>query len=137
MEYQSDSLSGEITTQNEYNMSYDSTELECDVEDLDQTSSSDSEETYSEETSSSSDLDSEWETSDDSDSEGTSRSDSEVGENLNGIPLYSGARLSTIESCILILQYSLKHSLTKKGFEELLQLMIAHLLKDAKVQKSV
>ena len=42
-------------------------------------------------------------------------------------PLYDGAKLSVFESYSLLLQYSLRHSLTKLAFSDLLQLVGQHL----------
>lgn len=42
-------------------------------------------------------------------------------------PLYGGADLSVLDSYILLLQYSLRHSLTKKAFSELIDLVTVHL----------
>ena len=51
--------------------------------------------------------------------------------------LYDGAQINVLESYILMLQFALKHTLTKKVFEELLLLIIAHLPKEAKIPKSI
>ena len=42
-------------------------------------------------------------------------------------PLYDGADLTVFESYSLLLQYSLRHGLTKRAFSELLQLVGVHL----------
>ena len=52
-------------------------------------------------------------------------------------PLYDGARISVIDSYILMLQYALKHSLTKKAFEELIKLISVHLPTDTNMSKSI
>ena len=38
-------------------------------------------------------------------------------------PIYEGANIAVVDSYLLMFQYSLKHSLTKKAFEELLKLV--------------
>ena len=52
-------------------------------------------------------------------------------------PLYPGADLSIFESYLLLLQFSLRHSLTKKAFEELLCLIGSHLPPNAKAATSL
>ena len=42
-------------------------------------------------------------------------------------PVYPGAELTVLESYLLLFQYSLRHSLTKKAFSELLEVVGAHL----------
>ena len=52
-------------------------------------------------------------------------------------PLYGGAPIMVLDSHLLILQYSLRHSLTKKALEELLRLVAAQLPDAAKIPPSV
>ena len=52
-------------------------------------------------------------------------------------PLYPGAPLSSPQRLLLIFQYAMWHSLSKKAFTELLQLLSVHLPKDAQIPKSV
>ena len=52
-------------------------------------------------------------------------------------PLYDGARINVIDSYILMLQYALKHSLTKKAFEKLIKLISVNLPTDANMPKSI
>lgn len=42
-------------------------------------------------------------------------------------PLYDGARLSTLESYLLIMNYALRHGLTKQAMSDLLNLVSQHL----------
>ena len=41
-------------------------------------------------------------------------------QHVGEIPLYDGAQINVLESYILMLQFALKHTLTKKAFKELL-----------------
>ena len=41
-------------------------------------------------------------------------------------PVYPGAELTVLESYLLLFQYSLRHSLTKKAFSELLEVVFAN-----------
>ena len=112
---------------------------------MDSTSSNDfsSTDTYSDKSSvvSESEFDTDSETEDE---EMASSSDSELQE-LDDVehdgseltPLYDGARISVIDSYILMLQYALKHSLTKKAFEELIKLISVHLPTDTNMPKSI
>lgn len=52
-------------------------------------------------------------------------------------PLYTGAQLSALESYLLVFQYAVRHSLTKKAITELLQLLSVHLPVGAAIPKSV
>ena len=52
-------------------------------------------------------------------------------------PLFEGSEVSVLESYLMLLQYSLRHSLTKKAFSELLDLVIAHLPNTAKCATSI
>ena len=52
-------------------------------------------------------------------------------------PLYDGADLNVIDSYLLLLQYSLRHSLTKKAFSELIQLVSVHLPSASKSAESL
>lgn len=51
--------------------------------------------------------------------------------------IYEGADLTVIDSYILLFQYSLRHSLTKKAFSELIQLVSVHLPHSAKSAESL
>ena len=53
------------------------------------------------------------------------------------IPLYAEARLTSLQSSLLVFQYAIRHSLTTKAFTELLQLVSVHVLPGAAVPKSV
>ena len=52
-------------------------------------------------------------------------------------PLFEGSEVSVLESYLMLLQYSLRHSLTKKPFSELLDLVIAHLPNTSKCATSI
>ena len=70
-------------------------------------------------------------TKDNSPPSGTSRRD------FDTRPLYPDARLTTVQSQLLIFQYSIRHSLTSKALTELMQLISVHLPQGATVPKSV
>lgn len=57
--------------------------------------------------------------------------------NLGNGPLYAEARLTSLQSSLLVFQYAIRHSLTTKAFTELLQLLSVHLPKGASIPKSV
>lgn len=48
-------------------------------------------------------------------------------------PLYSGSKLSTFESYLLIMRYGLRHGLTKQALSDLLNLVGMHLPNDSMV----
>ena len=83
-------------------------------------------------------------TSDDSDlidsDDYESQSDS-GDESLSGAtetsPLYPGANLSVLDSCLLLLQFALRYGLTNKAFSQLIRLVEAHLPSSACCLKSV
>ena len=52
-------------------------------------------------------------------------------------PLYPGSDITILDSYILLYEYSLRHSLTKEAFKELLQLVTVHMPSNAKSAKSV
>jgi len=52
-------------------------------------------------------------------------------------PLFDSSNLTTFDSRLMLLQYSLKHSLTKVAFEDLLKLVNSHLPKGTDVCSSV
>ena len=52
-------------------------------------------------------------------------------------PLYEGADITVFESYLLAFQYATRHSLTKKAFEELLQLISIHIPPSAQAPRSV
>ena len=56
---------------------------------------------------------------------------------VSNSPLYSGAQLTALQSHLLIFQFALHHSLTKRAFTELLQLLLVHLPPGSKMPKSV
>ena len=56
---------------------------------------------------------------------------------VSNSPLYPSAQLMTFQSHLLVFQYALCHSLTKRAFTELLQLLSVHLPPGARVPKSV
>ena len=62
---------------------------------------------------------------------------STVAQKSELMPLYDRVRISVIDSYILILHYALKHSLTKKAFEELIKVISVHLPTVGNVPKSV
>ncbi len=51
--------------------------------------------------------------------------------------LYEGADLTEFDSHLLLFQFALRHSLTKKAFSELLDLVAVHVPQTAKVPRSV
>lgn len=51
---------------------------------------------------------------------------------VNNHPLYPDSQLSSFQSLLLVFQYAIRHSLTKKAFTELLQLLSVHLPPGAK-----
>ena len=52
-------------------------------------------------------------------------------------PLYRDAELTALQSQLLIFQYAVRHSLTKKALTELLQLLSVHLPSKASIPTSV
>lgn len=52
-------------------------------------------------------------------------------------PLYDGTSLTTLDSSILLLQFSIRHRLSKAALSELLQLVTAHLPSSAQNQRSL
>ena len=52
-------------------------------------------------------------------------------------PLYPDSQVTILDSYILLYEYSLRHSLTKEAFKELLQLITIHMPLNAKSAKSV
>lgn len=59
------------------------------------------------------------------------------GHGLDETTLYSGAQLTVFQSYLLIFQYSVRHSLSRKAFAELLQLISVHAPQGAAIPKSV
>ena len=51
--------------------------------------------------------------------------------------LYAKARLTLLQSCLLVFQCTIQHNLTTKAFTELLQLISVHILQGAAIPKSV
>ena len=51
--------------------------------------------------------------------------------------LYAGAELTVLQSYIVMMQYKLRHSLSKKAFSKLIDLVALHLPKDAKLTQSL
>ena len=60
-----------------------------------------------------------------------------MARSVSDSPLYPGSQLSTFQSHLLVFQYAIRHSLTKKAFTELLQLLSVHLPPGAGIPKSV
>lgn len=52
-------------------------------------------------------------------------------------PIYGGAQVTVFESYVLAFQFSVRHSLTKTAFAELLQLISVHIPKSACYPKNV
>ena len=52
-------------------------------------------------------------------------------------PLYEGSEMTVYESHLLLFQFAVRHGLSSKAFEELLQVVSAHLPETAKSPKSV
>lgn len=52
-------------------------------------------------------------------------------------PLYDSADITVIDSYLMLFQYSLRHSLTKKAFSELIQLVSVHLPCSSKSAESL
>lgn len=64
-------------------------------------------------------------------------SSSDEGQSKDSEPLYEDAQFSVVDSCVLLLEYSLRHGLLKEAFGELLCLVAVHLPPNAQVPTSV
>lgn len=130
----------EINTVDGTDLDSDSTESESELDDPVLSSSEHEMDTSDNEVDSgeyaSSDTSSYTSSEDDTSTE-SDQSDSEVGDQkASGFPgcpshflkpLYDSANITIIDSYLMLLQYSIRHSLTKKAFTELLQLLSVHL----------
>lgn len=52
-------------------------------------------------------------------------------------PLYAGANINALQSCVAMLQYKFRYSLSKKAFEELVSLIALHLPQDVQLKQSI
>ena len=93
-------------------------------------SSSESENTFETDTSSQSSLNSSLSSTDESEDPraGTRTDDPDLDASLRE-PLHAGSKLSTWDSYLLIMNYSLRHSLSKQAVKDLLSLVGQHLPK--------
>ena len=66
----------------------------------------------------------------------TSEPEISAGGSPFSTPLYEGADITIFESYLLALQYATRHSLTKKAFEELLQLISIYIPASAQAPRS-
>ena len=52
-------------------------------------------------------------------------------------PMYTGASITVLQSCIIMMQYKFRHSLSKKAFSELVELVALHLPQDLQLTRSI
>ena len=60
-----------------------------------------------------------------------------IDRNNPSTPIYEGAEVTILESYLMAFQFSVRHSLTKKAFSELLQLISVHLPKSSSYPRSI